>query len=503
LAQLVAHPTCNRKVAGSSPAAGSSPYAESVPESRPSGSFPIIGLLAAGAAGLVWLLVGGLVATGLPSPEPQVADSSTEPSTPSVVFDPLARQPFSHVPSQRVRTCEMFSPLFDQDQFVLRGEVLMRGESDVLWAVGEGDWVAPASVQKLFTAAAAWRVLGPDHRLVTSVWANSTGEAWLVGGGDPTITRSPGNNYYGAQHTLTELAQKTVSGIGEKGLPPIQVLHLDSSRYDAFEQWDESWRKGSWSLGYVAPVTAVQVDGDRDNPALRLGKRSTDPESRAHGWFVDAVNSSQPAATVARGIRSVPVDTIEVARVESAPVRELVSIMLRDSDNTLAEVLAREVALAQGTTDFTEAIREGVGWAAEDWPDMYFRDGSGLSPLNQLSARAITTLLSDIATDSELSALRDALPVSAETGSLQRRFQTAGSLAAGAASAKTGSIEGVRSLAGYLNASDGAELTFSLNLSGAGVSDAERSEIDQLVEGLYLCGENLAHWGLQADSTSE
>jgi D-alanyl-D-alanine carboxypeptidase/D-alanyl-D-alanine-endopeptidase (penicillin-binding protein 4) len=173
------------------------------------------------------------------------------------------------------------------------------------------------------------------------------------------------------------------------------------------------------------------------------------------------------------------------------------------SDNTLAEVLAREVALAQGTTDFTKAIREGVGWAAEDWPDMYFRDGSGLSSLNQLSARAITTLLGDIATDSELSALRDALPVSAETGSLQRRFQSAGSLAAGAVSAKTGSIDGVRSLAGYLHASDGEELTFSLNLSGAGVSDAERSEIDQLVEGLYLCGENLAHWGIQADSTSE
>jgi D-alanyl-D-alanine carboxypeptidase/D-alanyl-D-alanine-endopeptidase (penicillin-binding protein 4) len=503
LAQLVAHPTCNRKVAGSSPAAGSSPYAESVPESRPSEKSLVTGLLAAGATGLVWLLVGGLVAIVVLTPEPQVADLYTEPSAPSVVSDPQARQLFSPVPAQRVRTCEVSSPLFDQDQFVLRGEVLTSGESDVLWAFGDADWVAPASVQKLFTAAAAWRVLGPDHRLVTSVWANSSGEAWLVGGGDPTITRSPGNNYYGAQHTLVELAQKTVSGMSEKGLPPIQVLHLDASRYDAFEQWDESWRKGSWSLGYVAPVTAVQVDGDRDNPALRLGKRSTDPEARAHGWFVDAVNSALPGSVVARGVRSVRDDAIEVDRVESAPVSEMISIMLRDSDNTLAEVLAREVALAQGTTDFTQAIREGVGWATEDWPDMYFRDGSGLSSLNQLSARAITTLLRDIATDSELNALRDALPVSAETGSLQRRFQSAGSLAAGAVSAKTGSIEGVRSLAGYLDASDGEELTFSLNLSGAGVSDANRSEIDQLVEGLYLCGENLAHWGIQADSTSE
>jgi D-alanyl-D-alanine carboxypeptidase len=59
-------------------------------------------------------------------------------------------------------------------------------------------------------------------------------------------------------------------------------------------------------------------------------------------------------------------------------------------------------------------------------------------------------------------------------------------------SAKTGSIEGVRSLAGYITAADGETLTFSLNVSGPGVSDAQRSEIDELVEKLYLCGENLS-----------
>jgi D-alanyl-D-alanine carboxypeptidase/D-alanyl-D-alanine-endopeptidase (penicillin-binding protein 4) len=456
-----------------------------------------------GATALVWLLAAGLAST---ISRPAVAEDAAIVPAESVIHEQvvvLPRESPDVVLSQRVRTCEVTSPLIEDSAVTLRGTLAVSGDSQLLWAAGEGEYVAPASVQKLFTAVAAWRVLGPDHRLMTSVWGNSAGEAWLVGGGDPTITRSPGNNYYGATHSLAELAQKTVAGMAEKGLPPIQVLHVDGSRYDPFESWDESWRRGAWSLGYVAPVTAIQVDGDRDIPALRLGKRSTNPEGRAHAWFVEALATAQPTAPVQLGARSRPVDAVEVARIESAPLSELIGTTLLDSDNTLAEVLAREVAIAQGTTDYTVALRGGIGWDESQWPEMFFRDGSGLSPLNRLSATAITSMLSEIASDPELDAIARFLPVSAETGSLQRRFQSSGSLAAGVVSAKTGSIEGVRSLAGYITAADGETLTFSLNVSGPGVSDAQRSDLDELVEGLYLCGENLAHWGIQPGSTSE
>ena len=458
-------------------------------------------VLAVVTTGLVWLLAGGLVHSLTPTPEPKVV-ALTEGETSAADHAAVGQRELpTTVSRQRVRTCEFTSPLVELSRGTLRGAVRVGEEG--LWASGDEEFVAPASVQKLFTAVAAWRVLGPDHRLVTSVWANSSGEAWMVGGGDPTITRSPGNNYYGARHSLMELAQKTVSGMVEKGLPPIQVLHLDGSRYDAFDQWDESWRRGAWSLGYVAPVTAIQADGDRDIPALRLGKRSTNPEQRAQAWFVDALNGVQVDSPAVAGNQSLSVDATEVARVESAPVSELIGIMLLDSDNTLAEVLVREVALSQGMTDYRAAVLSGMGWEHDQWPNMFFQDGSGLSPLNRQSAIAITTLLDEMATDPELSSLIESLPISGETGSLQRRFNSAGSLATGAVSAKTGSVEGVRSLAGYITASDGETLSFSLNISGPGVGDAQRDELDGLVEGLYLCGENLAHWGIQPGSTSE
>jgi len=455
------------------------------------------------ATALVWLLAAGLGST---ISRPAVAEDVATAPDESVIHEQvvvLPRESPEVVPSQRVRTCEVTSPLLEDSVLTLRGALAVSGDPQVLWAMNEDEFVPPASVQKLFTAVAAWRVLGPDHRLITSVWANASGEAWLVGGGDPTITRSPGNNYYGTRHSLAELAHSTVAGMTEKDLPPIQVLRVDGSRYDSFESWDESWRRGAWSLGYVAPVTSIQVDGDRDMPALRLGKRSTDPEGRAHAWFAEALTTEQPNSPVQLGARSRPVDAVEVARIESAPLSELIGTMLLDSDNTLAEVLAREVAIAKGTTDYTAAIRGGIGWDESQWPEMFFQDGSGLSPLNRLSAAAITTLLHEIASDPELGPVTDFLPIAGETGSLQRRFQSSGSLAAGVVSAKTGSIEGVRSLAGYITAADGETLTFSLNVSGPGVSDVQRNELDELVEGLYLCGENLAHWEIQPSSTSE
>lgn len=457
--------------------------------------FPIVGSF------LVWIFCAVVLAT--------LESDASRKSQVEVVEKPLgALSSVSRVaprsnPDHRIRTCWFRSALLSQPRVVIRGTVLQREDSEVLWSVDHHTSVAPASVQKLFTAAAAWRVLGPNHRLETSVWANPAGEAWLVGGGDPTITRSPGNNYYGAKHSLAELAQKTVSGIADRGLPPIQVLHPYGSRYESFESWDESWRRGAWSLGYVAPVTAIQVDGDRDIPSLRLGKRSANPEQRAQAWFIDALNSVQISSAVVSGNQSLPDDAIQVASVESAALSELIGIMLLDSDNSLAEVLAREVALSLGTTDYTAAILGGIGWEQEQWPGLFFQDGSGLSPLNRQNAVATATLLEEISRDPELSSLIDLLPVSGETGSLQRRFTSAGSLAAGAVSAKTGSIEGVRSLAGYLTTSDGDTLYFSLNLSGPGVSDAQRDELDALVEGLYLCGENLAQWGVQPGSNTE
>ncbi len=201
--------------------------------------------------------------------------------------------------------------------------------------------------------------------------------------------------------------------------------------------------------------------------------------------------------------------------------------MLVDSDNSLAEVISREVALSLdplGERGLTpgEAVLEAVkavvdrshGMSADvssvdvseadvseaDLLDgAVIHDGSGLSPLSALSPRSVLALLHIIERSPELEPVREGLPVAGESGSLRNRYQSVSRDLQGLVQAKTGSIRGTRSLAGYLESSEddgatGERLVFSVVLSGNRVSDASRGDIDRLLGALAQCGENLADW---------
>ena len=394
------------------------------------------------------------------------------------------------VHSARIRTCGLEFGFGPRSGEALAMVVADRDSGDVLFSRDADQALAPASVAKLFTAVAALRVLGPDYRMQTEVVEGGNGEVWLVGGGDPTVTRSPGNNYYGSSHSLQQLAAATISALPGQA---VTSVHVDDSRYAGFVQWDNTWRTNGWALGYVAPVTSLQVDGDRDSPSLRLGRRSTDPSGRAGAWFAGELSQLIGVSVAVGGNSAAPPGPV-IASVESAPVSELIAIMLRDSDNTLAEVLSREVALALEAGSLDDAIKQAV-YPDGDIPEgLYFQDGSGLSSLTMLTARSVVDLLGAIDGDEALHPILDDLPVAGETGSLRKRFKVVGADVAGKVFAKTGSIQGVRSLAGVIHAGENGELLFSINVSGAQVSDASRDVIDALVEDIYACGENLAHW---------
>lgn len=397
---------------------------------------------------------------------------------------------------QSLRTCQLDERLVLPLDGVLSAQVVDLESTEVLWSVEPERAVAPASVVKLVTAVAALRTLGPNYRLGTLVVQGDTpGSVVLVGGGDVTLSRQPGRNYYQSTSSLNALASDTLAALRETGQPGVQVIHTDTTRYQQFPLWDETWRPGSAGLGYVAPVSPLQIDGDRNDPLGRLSGRSMDPGSRAASWFADAL--------VGAGNETYPelgpeVELGQPGRVLasqwSAPLSELVTIMLRDSDNTLAEVIAREVALERGEESIGRALVDSVGWGEGQHGLLRIQDGSGLSDLTRIPSSAIIELLIDISQDEDLDLIRSALPIAAETGSLQRRFVDAGSEVAGRVEAKTGSIQGTRSLAGYLEADDGSTLVFSVNATGPGVSDRTRNNLDALVADFARCGVELADW---------
>ena len=437
----------------------------------------------------IWVLVSMAISVG-------VSAISAEPAKPVGEQELIMAAESARVVKretsepERIRTCALEFGISPQSSDALSVMVADRESGNILYSNDADHATSPASVAKLFTAVAALRVLGPEYRMTTSVVDGGNGELWLVGGGDPTITRSPGNNYYGSSHSIQELAATAISALPHQ---PIASVHIDDSRYSAFTRWDNSWRTNGWALGYVAPITSLQVDGDRDTPSLRLGRRSTDPSGRAGAWFAGELSQLTGNHVAVAGSSVAPPGPV-VASVSSAPVSELIAIMLLDSDNTLAEVLAREVALERESDSIDRAFHEAL-YEEGSFPEgVYFQDGSGLSPLTTLTARAIVDLLGVIDGDETLEPILGDLPIAAETGSLRKRFKVVGAEVAGRVFAKTGSIQGVRSLAGVIDAGEKGELLFSINVSGAQVSDSSRDIIDSLVEEIYSCGENLAHW---------
>ncbi len=437
--------------------------------------------------GTAFLGITSLPVSEVPSEEPpQTVEATPAPSVPAVRVEELDSG-FLTTP-QRIRTCQIQQGATISSETSLSG-LLVDGASGQELAEFAPEASPPtASVVKLFTAAAALTVLGADYTFSTQVVEGEPGEIFLVGGGDVTLTRAPGRNYYNSSASLTSLAEVAV-GNASRGTP--LTIRADGSRYEDFPEWDTSWRSGSAALGFIAPVTALQVDGDRNQPSVRLSPRSMNPESRATNWFAEAVRVAAPDRQVGVGEPGrAPSDGRVLATVESAPLEELVRIMLVDSDNSLAEVIAREVALAQHETNIGAAIAEGRGGMA----GVSIRGGSGLSDSTTIPHEEIARLLVDINNDESLIVLKESLPVAGETGSLRNRFLSVSGELAGRIQAKTGSIRGTRSLAGYLEADDGSELVFSLNATGPGVDNSSRDDIDRLLAEVSRCGSNLAHW---------
>jgi D-alanyl-D-alanine carboxypeptidase/D-alanyl-D-alanine-endopeptidase (penicillin-binding protein 4) len=120
------------------------------------------------------------------------------------------------------------------------------------------------------------------------------------------------------------------------------------------------------------------------------------------------------------------------------------------------------------------------------------RDGSGLSALNQVTPEYVASLLAAIfQSQGPLGDLREALPLAGIDGSLDDRFVGDNSVAAGQVSAKTGSISGTRSLAGYIQSEDTSDLVFAFFATGD-VDDAARGALESLATGVFACGLNLA-----------
>ncbi len=344
----------------------------------------------------------------------------------------------------------------------------------------------PASTTKLLTAAAVLKALGPQQRFTTSVTRQGR-QLFLVGGGDPQLTSFPAPQKVNANASLLRLARQTRQALNDAGITQVRLRYDDSLFAPPAVQ--PFWGEDFLTIGVVAPITALMVDGGRVNPAS--GTRVEDPSRAAAQRFAAllqqegiAVNGD-PVARAAQGV--------EVASVDSPPLADLVEHMLLVSDNTEAEVLAHHAGLEllgqptfEGGAAATLQELEGLG---VDIQGMVLFDGSGLARTNRISANQLLAVLrAAIQTDPDaLWPIYTGLPVAGFDGSLARRFDRPDAVwARGTATGKTGTLTGTSTLAGLVVDRDDQLLTYAVMANRVNVW-AATDEIDAVVGSIAGC----------------
>jgi serine-type D-Ala-D-Ala carboxypeptidase/endopeptidase (penicillin-binding protein 4) len=153
----------------------------------------------------------------------------------------------------------------------------------------------------------------------------------------------------------------------------------------------------------------------------------------------------------------------EIARLAAPPLMQSVIAVSEDSDNLAAEMLLRHVARATGgagADDGLGAVNAMLDQAGIGRNEVELFDGSGLSPYNRVSPQGVVSFLNWTARQTWGEQFRATLPVGGQTGSLSRRFR--GTPLDGRIFAKTGTVQGVNALSGFLVAASGETLVFSV-----------------------------------------
>ncbi|MFF0445742.1 D-alanyl-D-alanine carboxypeptidase/D-alanyl-D-alanine-endopeptidase [Streptomyces sp. NPDC004609] len=345
-----------------------------------------------------------------------------------------------------------------------------------VYGTRSGASMVPASTTKIATTSAALSALGPDHRIPTTVVASGKGAGTvvtLVGGGDASLD--------GAR--LGTLADRTASALRAAGPAPVRLAYSTSLyRGKVLHPIGVN--------GNLAEVTPLMVDQGRLDPrSTGPAERSGDPAgdaARAFGRLLEArgvaIAGGPASGAPAPGAR-------QLARVLSPPVSELVERTLTDSDNDIAESLARQTAIATGE----EASFAGAGRAVKKQlarlkvplAGTNFADGSGLDRKDRVSARLLTALLARAAEPGRpgLRPVLTGLPVAGFTGTLDSRYP-ATSPGAGLVRAKTGTLTGVNSLSGTVVAPDGRLLAFAFLADRTPSRDEAQLALDRLAAAL-------------------
>lgn len=388
--------------------------------------------------------------------------------------------------------------------------------------------IKPASNMKLLTAATALKKLGEEFRFQTELYIDGVldagvlnGNVYLKGQGDPTLMQSDLVNFADA---LKNAGIKTITGqlIGDvtwfdnefrmRGVvpedewqsfaPQISALTLSPSKNFDVGTIIVNVSPGSMGKSALASVTprTNHVRIVNNTKTVSKGYKNTVSIYRQYGTNTIIVSGNLPVgkakqelvtvdnpalytldvfalAIQSKGITvnnkvqlgQVPENATKMTQKFSAPLKTLVQINLRQSNNGMSETFSKAIGRVvrnEGTWDAGIAVMKdyatSLGLEADKWQ---IADTSGLSHNNRITANEQTKLLWAIRQESYYNSFLGGLPVAANADkSLSTTLynRLTGNLTRNRVHAKTGYITGVNSLSGYVKAKSGNWYIFSI-----------------------------------------
>ena len=318
----------------------------------------------------------------------------------------------------------------------------------------------PASTMKLITAIAAIDRLGGSYLFRTSLKYTGeikdnvlNGDVYCIGGFDPRFNSDDMTAF--------------VEGIRSLGIDTIRGSLVADKMMKNEDRLGWGW---CW---------------DDDNPVLSPLLISRKDEFMQH-FVAELVDAGVVIiGNILEG--DTPTDAYEILdRTHS--LDQILMKMMKDSDNLYAEALFYQLAASSGkrpaaAQDARNIIKRLVRKIGLNPADYIFADGSGLSLYNYVTAELEVELLKYAYRNSNIYLhLYPSLPIAGTDGTLKRRMKTPPT--ADNVRAKTGTLTGVQSLAGYCTAPNNHTLCFAIINNGILKDSQARALQDKICEAL-------------------
>ncbi|MGV9799880.1 D-alanyl-D-alanine carboxypeptidase/D-alanyl-D-alanine endopeptidase [Mycobacterium sp. NPDC003449] len=433
------------------------------------------------------LVAAAAVLTGYRSSDAAAVKPAPPPATASPGVIPVDMS--APTPTTSGLAAALAPALADPNLGAVTGRITDADTGAQLWEQGADVAMQPASVNKVLTTAAALLALDRDARLTTTVLVSDQqpGLVVLKGGGDTTLSAAPAgtDTWYKGAARISDLADQ----IRQSGVK-VTTVRVDTSAYSG-PTMAPGWDPADIEGGDIAPMESVMLDGGRTQPVTIESRRSTTPALDAGRALAAALGIEPESVTLMPSGMS---DGRKVAEVQSEVLIERLRQMMNESDNVMAESVAREIAAQSGRPQSfdggVDAVLGQLDRAGIDTTGAHLVDSSGLSVDDRLTATTLDEVVTAAAgnTEPRLRPLVDLLPIAGGSGTLSNRYldTEGGRAAAGWLRAKTGSLTGTNALAGIVTDDNGRVLTFALISNNAGPTG--RTSIDALASVLRTCG---------------